>query len=120
MYADALHAYELMGSGDDPGSLVQIGRAHALSGNRKEALNILRRLEKLSREQYVRPDKLLLLYAALGDTDMLVTALKESIKELGRCIAAPMLFDPRFDGARTEPRVAALIRDAGQDASGRR
>ncbi len=48
---------------------------------------------------------------------MVVTALEASINELGKCVAAPILFDPRFDETRTEPRVAALLRDAGQDAS---
>ncbi len=49
MYADALRAYDRMASDDSPGSLVQIGRAHALSGNRKEALRILERLKNSPR-----------------------------------------------------------------------
>jgi tetratricopeptide (TPR) repeat protein len=117
MYADALRAYERMGSGDSPGPLAEIGLAHALSGNRREALRILRRLEKISTERYVRPDQLLRLYAALGDMDKAVTVLEKSISELGKCVAAPMQFDPRFDETRSEPRVAALIRDAEQEAS---
>ena len=119
MYADALRAYDRMGPDEQrsPGLLVNIGRALALSGNREEALRILRRLHKLSERRHVAPDKLMGLYAALGDTDRVVSQLEKAIRESGPCVAAPVMFEPRFDEVRADPRVAALLRQAQQDST---
>ena len=109
MYAEAINEFQTGGSlyGETPSGLIDLGHAHAMSGERDKALAILNKLK--TTKQYVSPASLAILYAGLGDKE-------EAFNALERAYAAHDLqlqylkVDPRCDSLRSDPRFADLLR----------
>jgi DNA-binding winged helix-turn-helix (wHTH) protein/TolB-like protein/Tfp pilus assembly protein PilF len=96
----------------DPVSLALLARAYALSGRAAEARHLLSRLEELSKQRYVSPADIGILYGDLGEKD-------EAFQWLGRAYEERSNFlinlkvDPAFDSLRSDPRFAALLARMG-------
>jgi tetratricopeptide (TPR) repeat protein len=114
MYQEALaelqKARTLLG---DPAEIVaMIGYTNAVSGHRQEAEKIARDLQGLSKQRYVSPYHSAMLYAGLGERDEAFRLLEKAYEDReGRMSIIKLA--PEFDGLRSDPRFADLIRRVG-------
>ena len=91
-----------------------LGRTFALSGKRKQALEVLRKLEAYAAERYVSPLEFAWIQFALGEVDLgfkwLTKACEDRIFDL-----ISIKVDPRFDPLSDDSRFAALARQLHPD-----
>ena len=91
-----------------------LGRTFALSGKRKQALEMLHKLEAYARERYVSPLEFAWIHFALGDNDLGFTWLaKAGDDRLVDIISIKV--DPRFDPLRDDRRFLALAKQLRVD-----
>jgi len=91
-----------------------LGRTFALSGKRKQALDMLHKLEAYARERYVSPLEFAWIHFALGDHDLGFTWLaKAGDDRLFDIISIKV--DPRFDPLRDDRRFIALAKQLHVD-----
>jgi eukaryotic-like serine/threonine-protein kinase len=113
MYAKAIAEYKeviRLTEGDDTSVQNYMGYALAMSGQRNEALAILKQL--LSSEDYVSPSELAIIYAGLGDKEKAFAALSRAYAE--HDIQLQFLkVEPHYDSLRADPRFAALMLKVG-------
>jgi DNA-binding winged helix-turn-helix (wHTH) protein/tetratricopeptide (TPR) repeat protein len=113
-YQDALREYQHSQGG--LGNLAEftacVGRIHAFSGRREQALNAIDELRCLFGLRYVQPTLIAMIYAALGDKhdafQWLERAYVERDEDLGL-----LKIDPRLDNLRADPRFASLLQRVG-------
>lgn len=89
-----------------------LGFLLAVSGRRREALDIIAQFKKLSATKYIDGCMVASIYAGLGDKDHAFDWLAKAYE--GR--SSSMVFlkvDPFFDGLRSDPRYADLVRRIG-------
>ncbi|HJZ78505.1 MAG TPA: tetratricopeptide repeat protein [Vicinamibacterales bacterium] len=89
-----------------------LGRTFALSGRRKQAVEVLRTLESNARQGYVSPMEFAWIHVALGDTDSGFRWLAKASDERAFDLIS-MTVDPRFDLIRGDRRFAAIVRQLG-------
>jgi tetratricopeptide (TPR) repeat protein len=99
-------------SGDNPANLARLGHAYALAGKRREALNILRQLEELSKERYVAPSVVATVHAGLGHNDLTFAWLEKAFEERANAMAW-LGARPNWDRLRSDPRFQSLLRRVG-------
>jgi hypothetical protein len=80
-----------------------------LSGKRAEAQTNLNELQEISKQRYVSPAAIAMIYAALGDKDQAFAWLEKANKAHDALLAR-LKVDPRFDSLRSDPRFAELMR----------
>ena len=97
---------------EDHWAVAALARVSALAGKRKEAEKSLDELLKLSKQRYVSPASIALIYIALGDKDQALAWLEKS-NELRELNIVRLNVDPRFDALRSDPRFADLVRRIG-------
>jgi len=102
-------AYDSSGS---PLHLANLGHAYARNGNRDEALNILARLQSLSKTRYVSPYATALVYIGLADTEKAFEWLQKAVTERSPTLTT-LKIDPVFDDLRADPRFVSLLRQIG-------
>jgi serine/threonine-protein kinase len=96
----------------NPHFVSALGHAYAVSGQRDEAMKILDRLKELAQQRYVSPHEMAILYAGLGEKEQAFVWLEKAYAE--RSWRLPNLkVEPRFDGLRSDPRFADLVRRVG-------
>jgi tetratricopeptide (TPR) repeat protein len=96
--------------GESTGNLCYLAGALAVAGRRKEALQIVDRLNQ-SRE-YVSPTELAAVYARLKDTEAAITLLQKAYTE--HDLQMQMLtVEPFFDYLRPDPRFQDIVRRVG-------
>lgn len=114
MYQDALTELEkardlLKGSAE---VLSLIGYTYAVSGRRLEAQNVLAELHRLSKQRYVSPYHMAMVYAGLGERDTTFIWLEKAYGDReGRLTI--LKFAPEFDRLRSDPRYEDLLRRVG-------
>ena len=104
------------GPGDDinlPASIGELAHAYAVSGRRKEALQLLSALTEMSNRRYVDPYSFALIHAGLGDKDRAFEWLEKGYE--GRSGEMRFVFktDPRMARLRTDRRYQDLLRRMG-------
>ena len=82
---------------------------HALIGERAAAEQAVATLVGLSRDKYVPPCNIAIVYAGLGDTENALRWLEQGF-EVRDVRLVFLLVDPRWDGLRQEPRFKNLSR----------
>ncbi|HZQ94123.1 MAG TPA: winged helix-turn-helix domain-containing protein [Candidatus Sulfotelmatobacter sp.] len=109
-YGDAIREFETAESLDpNPSYSAAIAYVDALQGKKKEAGEIIARLESSGGHHYVHPYLFVFLYSALGDQENALRWLDRAEKE--RCWFLLYLnVDPRYDGLRPLPRFQSLAR----------
>jgi serine/threonine-protein kinase len=104
-------AIELSG---DRSKIAALGRAYALAGKKDEALTIIHELEDLSKQRYISPYCITLIYASMGEKDhafdWLEKAYEEHVSEL-----IYLKVDPYLDNLRSDPRFTTLLKKVGLD-----
>ncbi len=114
MYDEALtqlqKANDLLGPSAEV--LAVIGYTYAVSGRRAEAQKTLKDLQGLSNQRYVSPYHIAMVYAGLGEKDETFRWLEKAYADReGRMSLLKLA--PEFDGVRSDPRFADLIRRVG-------
>jgi tetratricopeptide (TPR) repeat protein len=85
---------------------------YALAGRKDDAMRIIEKLERRSRQGYVSPTAFAYIYAALGDKEKAIAYLEKGYEE--RAFQMQFLkIDPRWDKLRNDPRFADLMRRVG-------
>ena len=92
-----------------------LGYAYGVTGRRPEALEILARLEKLSREHYVSPQDFAVVYLGLGDKDQAMAWLEKAYAErafellgFSGALFDRLSDDPRFQDLRRRMRLPVV------------
>jgi TolB-like protein/Tfp pilus assembly protein PilF len=88
------------------------GYVYAQQGKRDRALDVRRRLDSLSRTEYVTSYAVALMHAALGQHDSAFTWLDRAVEERTHWLLW-LNRDKRWDPIRSDPRFRALIRRVG-------
>jgi tetratricopeptide (TPR) repeat protein len=106
MYNEAIAEFEK----ESGGGLLDLGRAYAMAGRKAEAQKVLDQLIALSKQRYVAPKNVALVYAALGEKDKAFEWLEKSFQDHSVCVALGVKSFPGFDPLRSDPRFADLLR----------
>jgi TolB-like protein/DNA-binding winged helix-turn-helix (wHTH) protein/Tfp pilus assembly protein PilF len=93
-------------SGGEPHPL--LGYAYGVTGRRREAREVLSRLETLSRDHYVVPQSIALVHLGLGDKDQAMAWLERAYEERGFELLG--FSGGYFDRLRDDPRFQDLRR----------
>ena len=113
MYSEAIPELEkaVAVSRSSPRATAELGLAHALNGNRAEALRLVSDLITRSKQRYVSPFDVALIYAGLRDPktwDWLQRAERDRSPSLNF-----LILSPAFAGIHTDPRFSTLVRHIG-------
>ena len=113
-YAEAIPELEkaISLSGGSPRATAELGLAYALQGNRNAALKLLGVLRDRSRQRYVSPANLALIYGGLGDKDRTLEWLDKAYAERSPTLNL-LRVTPAFESVRTEPRFRLLVTRIG-------
>ncbi len=89
----------------------ELGRAYALWGKEAEARNVLRVLGEIAKERYVSAYLVARIYAALRETNQVLSWLERANDERSSSFAFVDV-DPAFDSFRSDPQFENLLRRA--------
>jgi serine/threonine-protein kinase len=99
-------------SPETPRMHAALGRTFALSGRRKQALEIVSKLETYARQRYVSPLEFAWIQFALGENDLGFKWLAKAGEDRSFDILS-IKVDPRFDPFRDDRRFVALAKQLG-------
>jgi tetratricopeptide (TPR) repeat protein len=89
-----------------------IGYTYAVSGRRVEAEKVLGELQRISKERYVSPYHVAMVYAGLGERDTALLWLEKAFADReGRLTILKCA--PEFDSLHSDARYADLVRRVG-------
>ncbi|MGI8770034.1 MAG: winged helix-turn-helix domain-containing protein [Acidobacteriaceae bacterium] len=100
------------GSHNSPPMLAALAHVYAISGRQSEARRLLEQLKQRSKQQYVSPFYIALVYAGLEQSDQAVKWLESAYADRSN----PIIFlrvDPEFDGLRSNPGFQKLLNRLG-------
>jgi len=89
-----------------------LGRTFALSGRRRQALEVLQKLEAYAKERYVSPLEFAWIQFALGDLDLGFSWLAKAAEDRAFDLIS-INVDPRFDVLREDRRFPAIANHIG-------
>jgi serine/threonine protein kinase/tetratricopeptide (TPR) repeat protein len=99
-------------SGGDVRARATLGHAYAVAGKRAEALQILDELKALSKQRYVSPYFIALVYVGLKNDDEAFAWLEKAYEERHPYLIL-MDAEPVFDQIRRDPRFVDLTKRVG-------
>jgi len=89
-----------------------LGRAYALAGQRDKAQKALDELREMSKQRYVSPYLIAVVYAGLGDKDQAFAWLEKAYQDRSFFLIW-LNVEPRFDSLRDDSRFADVVRRVG-------
>jgi TolB-like protein/tetratricopeptide (TPR) repeat protein len=89
-----------------------LGRTFALAGRKKQAVEVLRKLETYAKERYVSPLEFAWIQFALGEIDLGFRWLQKALEDRSFDLIS-IKVDPRFDTLKDDPRFEAIARRMG-------
>ena len=93
----------------------ELGLAHALAGNRGEALKLVGQLNEQSKQRYISPFNRAVIYGGLGDKRRAMEWLEKAFDE--RSVSLNLLkLSPAFISLRGDARFVAMVRGLGMEA----
>src|SRR5262249_22827238 len=98
-----------MGASDQRGKL---GRVYAISGQRGEAQKLLDQLQEESKEKYVSPYNIAIIYEGLGDKEQAFRSLEKAYAERDSNIVHVKV-EPDLESLHSDPRFGELVRRIG-------
>ena len=104
-------------SADNTLILGALGYAQAAAGQGGAAREVLEELERLARRRYVSPYHRATVHAGLRENDRALAWLEEAYAERSGLLIY-LGVEPVFDGLRTDPRFADLLRRVGLPTKG--
>ena len=114
MFGDAIAEFKqaLQLSEGDSNELAALGHAYAASKQPAEARKIAESLKERSRQTYVEPIWIALVYAALGDKDAAFDWLHKAYEDRSVWLVY-LKVDPMFQPLRADPRFQDLVERVG-------
>jgi len=85
-----------------------LGHAYGASGKRTEVLKILNEMKEMSKQKYVSPYDLALLYTGLGEKDKALEQLNRACDERAGWVIY-LGVEPLFEPLKTDPRFQGLL-----------
>jgi tetratricopeptide (TPR) repeat protein len=95
-----------------PLGLTGLSYTYALAGRRQEAEKTLNELLELSKDTYIAPGQIAIIYIALGEKDKAFERLEEANRVYDLNIMR-LKVERRFDPLRSDPRFDDLVRRIG-------
>jgi TolB-like protein/DNA-binding winged helix-turn-helix (wHTH) protein len=92
-----------------PLMLSALAHAHARAGQRTEAQQMLTQLEAASKQQYVSPYYMAIVYVGLGEKEKSLSLLENAFADRSNGLIF-MAVEPELDAIRSDPRFIALER----------
>ena len=89
-----------------------LGRTFALAGRRKQALDVLKKLESYAKERYVSPLEFAWIQFALGETELGFRWMQKALEDRSFDLIS-IKVDPRFDALKGDPRFETIARRMG-------
>jgi TolB-like protein/DNA-binding winged helix-turn-helix (wHTH) protein/Flp pilus assembly protein TadD len=114
LYPQAIAEFEKANalSGGNPIILGALGHTYAVSGEKVKALELIRRLESISKQRYVPGLYPAAIYSGLGDKDGAIRWLSKAVQDRSDyCLFLPL--EPEAENLRTDPRFKQLVRQIG-------
>jgi serine/threonine protein kinase/Tfp pilus assembly protein PilF len=99
-------------SKDNPVMLAALGYAYSMSGRRTETQKIVDQLQKLSKQKYVSPNEMAVLYIGLNEKDHAFESLEKAYEERSALLTY-LRVEPQLYSLRSDPRFADLVRRIG-------
>ncbi len=114
MYAEAIAINEqsLQANPTSQFALRDTGYAYAKSGRRQDANEMISRLRKIAKTQYVMSSRIASIYGALGERDKAFAELERAFAERDWDLHR-LKVDPFMDPLRDDPRFNELLRKIG-------
>jgi TolB-like protein len=106
--AEFQHGSSLSGD-SSPTYMAELGHTYAVVGEGQKARKVLEDLKELSKERYVSPYDVALIYVGLGEHDEAITWLQKAYNERSFYFVLANV-EPRLDRLRTDPSFAELLR----------
>jgi TolB-like protein/DNA-binding winged helix-turn-helix (wHTH) protein/Tfp pilus assembly protein PilF len=115
-YVEAVAALEKARAlSGNPRVTAELGLAHALAGNRGEALKLVGQLNEQSKQRYISPFNRAVIYGGLGDKRGAMEWLEKAYDE--RSVSLNLLkLSPAFISLRGDARFDAMVRGLGMEA----
>jgi TolB-like protein/DNA-binding winged helix-turn-helix (wHTH) protein/Tfp pilus assembly protein PilF len=99
----------------NPRVTAELGLAHALAGNRGEALTLVGQLNEQSKQRYISPFNRAVIYGGLGDKRRAMEWLEKAYDD--RSVSLNLLkLSPAFISLRGDARFVAMVRSLGMEA----
>jgi len=92
-----------------PRLAANLARAYAAAGKRSDALKIISNLKELSKQRYISPFGIAMIYAALGDFDQTFEWLEKAYQDRSVGLAE-LRGNQRINLLRSDPRFQDLLR----------
>jgi len=110
MYPEAITEFEQAGTAlkDWPVIIAAAGHAYGRWGHKSDATAALRQMNELTREEYVTPYGIALIFAGMNDKEHAIQWLQNAYEDRSHWLVWLNL-DPRFDNVRTDPRFQELL-----------
>jgi len=99
-------------SGEDANVLALLGNCYALSGKTEEAKKIINNLIATSKQRYISPYWIAMIYACLGEKDNAFNWLNKAYDERSSGLVW-LKVEPKLDRLRSDPRFSELLRSIG-------
>jgi len=114
-YKEALEEFEKAASlsGNSGYATGYLGYGYAVSGRRSDAEKKIEELKRLSQQKYIPAFSIAVVYAGLDEKDLAFKWLDKAYQQREGWLGWYFLFDPEFDGLRSDPRYADLLRRIG-------
>ena len=113
LYEEAIAAHKSAGAfGNNPRQIGNLGHVYATMGRRDDAIRILGQLMDLSKQRYVPPHAIAVVYAGLRDRDQAMAWLEKAYADRSTRMAW-IKVEPMFDVLRSDPRFQDLLRRVG-------
>jgi tetratricopeptide (TPR) repeat protein len=97
---------------DDPLALATLAHVYGTMGKRRDAEDIIKKLQEISKQRYFSPYWTAVAYAGLGDNDKAFQYFEKAFDDR-YFIMIWINSDPRLDNLRADPRFADLVRRVG-------
>jgi TolB-like protein/Flp pilus assembly protein TadD len=114
MYPEAIAALQKARelSGGSSQTISMLGYVYAVSGRRSEAQHALDELNDQSKQRYVPPYDIAMVYAGLGERDQFFQWLEKAYEDRNQFMTL-LKVEPKFDPIRSDPRFQDLLRRVG-------
>jgi TolB-like protein/DNA-binding winged helix-turn-helix (wHTH) protein/Flp pilus assembly protein TadD len=96
-------------SHSSPLMISALAHADAVSGNHSDALKLLAQLEAQSKQQYVSPFYVAIVYLGLGKNELAMNWLEKAYDDRSNGLVF-LKVEPELDPLRSDPRFGALLR----------